>query len=455
MSKFVRSNGPGSGRLPGVQAPRLYGDQVAIGETFHLEGNSELKRDIQSSLEIIAQERLLEVETQAKSLLIRAKSEAAKILGQANAQAKEMLEQAQGQVDSIRETAHEEGFKTGYSEGYNDATAQVTQETLELLAGAQTLVDGAYQAEKRVMKHFESRALELIRHIVRRIIDREMTESPATVMWMVEQAMTSLYISGKVQVVVSAQVIHELRGYAAETDKAVDAMNRFEFIADPALDRHQIFIIGQDNCFDLSPETQLEHLLTAVEPHFHLSRDLPPDAMEMEPNDAPRDSQAVDIATMMLGVGVDATAVSNDLTAVETSLAVEPEMVPDLAIESNLADSESNVMEVVEPSETLAVSEPALDTTPDVDPVAWEEFPEALQQFGGFPAGQAELSESVIETDLMAAEPSNEFSAILSEVLSENAEDLAEAEDAETDEVSEGEAETSSPHVPPFDETIQ
>ena len=35
----------------------------------------------------------------------------------------------------IGETAHEEGFKAGFAEGYADATEQVQQESLEMLEG--------------------------------------------------------------------------------------------------------------------------------------------------------------------------------------------------------------------------------------------------------------------------------------------------------------------------------
>lgn len=380
MSRFVRSNGPGSGRLPGIQPQRLEGNQVAVGETFHLKGNADIERDIHSSLEIIAQERLLEVETEAKALIIRAKAEAQKILEQANAQAKALLDQAQSEVDNIRETAHEEGFKTGYAEGYTDATTQVAEETRDLLSGAQILVEGAFLAEKRVMKHFESRALELIRHIVRQIINREMSDAPATVMAMVERATASLYLSGKVQVVVSAQVIHDLRQFAADAARnpgqALDTMSRFEFIADPALARDQIYIIGQDSCFDLSPETQLEHLLSAIEPQFSLPRDLdelPGNGATAAPPAPDDPAGAMDAANAAQNSNLAEVSAAPEDTGLSEPPADEfpaADFVPDAPLEAS----------------TAAVPDEA-------DPVAWEEFPAELQQLEGFPAAAEQLAE--------------------------------------------------------------
>jgi len=485
LSKFVRSNGPGSGRLPGVQAQRLYGDQIAVGEPIQLKGNTELERDIHSSLEIIAQERLMEVEAEAKSLLIRAKEEAGKLLEKANAQAKAMIDQAQGEVDSIRENAHEEGFKTGYAEGYTDATAQVSQETQELLVGAQTLAEGAYLAEKQVLKHFESRAVELIRHIVRQILRREMHDSPAIVMGMVERAVSSLYLSGKVQVVVSAQVIHDLRHFATETAQSLDGMSRFEFIADPALDRDQIYIVGQDACFDLSPDTQLEHMLTAIEPQFELPREVPTQpslaaTVETAPADEGLTASAIaELSALAAPVeALTSEAVSTPIDAVQDETL--------LAEASNLIDSPELTNVVNE--QPLALSEPEVVTVEEPDPVAWKEFPADLQNLDGFPVADALGIETSTEALLAKNPPEQGFEEALGTIVEENlgfedtldnllaaqAELSSEAELSEatskelSDELPEAKPgeialekseldelnsdETNGPHVPPFGE---
>jgi len=383
-----------------IPQQRLFGTQVAIGEPIRLEGNTEFRRDVESSLEIIAQERLREVEAQAKSLLVRAKEESAKILEQANTQAKAVLDQAHSEVGSIRDSAHEEGFKTGYSEGYTDATTQVTDETRQMLEGAQTLVDGAYLAEQRVMKHFESHALELIRHIVRQILGRELSDSPETVMRMIERAIASLYVSGKVQVVVSAQVIHELRAYATATEQALNTMSRFEFIADPVLERNQIYIISQEGCFDLSPDTQLAHLLTAIEPHLTLPHDLPPDLPASQVALAGEASSA-SVATEGSGleqqettdeplpISLDSEILDSTELAIPSSTDVE-RVMPVL----NLQQSEE---QIAEPESTVGVEQ-----TIEPDPVAWDEFPSEVQSLDGFPPlqqGELEADDAEIPSE--------------------------------------------------------
>jgi flagellar assembly protein FliH len=284
LNKFTRTNNSfrdDPAARPTLAKHRLFGDAVSVGEPVQIQGDAELRQEIHTSLEMLAKQRLLEAEDEANVLLSKAKKEAAALLEKANAQVKEMLAQAQSQVDQIRDNAHEEGFKAGFQEGYADATEQVSQETVELLRGANTLVDGAYQAEKLVLKQFEQQALAIISHVVRKILRRELADSPETLMGMIQQAIDSLYISGKVQVVVNPTILQDLREFANATQQAVDGMNRFEFIADAGLDPFQIFIIGQDGCFDLSPLAQLEQLTSALEPQLQLPRpDLINEAIE-------------------------------------------------------------------------------------------------------------------------------------------------------------------------------
>jgi flagellar assembly protein FliH len=350
LSKFIRTKTAAGTAVPGTASPRLFGDQVSWGEPLQLEANAELRREVESSLESIARERLLEVEAQARSLLLKAKDEAAKRVANAEAKSKAILEQAQSEVDAIRDSAHEEGFKAGFEEGYADATNQVTDETRELLAGAHQLVEGAYLAEKWVLKHFEQRALGLIRHTTRQILGREMDESPEILLGLVQRAMDSLYLSGKVQVVVSVQIIHELRAYSTTLEQTMDGLKRFEFIADPGLERHQIYIIGQDNCFDLSPDTQLDHLLTAIEPHLQLPRESVTQA-ETEVSAAETAEEVVQVLSTELD---SAPLAAITEPTVEEPVAAELELIADPEIDFPLpAASDEMMTDEPEPIEPL------------------------------------------------------------------------------------------------------
>lgn len=241
-----------------------------MGEPYQLQGS---RKDIETSLEILAKQRLNDVEDEAKALLAQARSEALTILGKARTQSQEKLEQTQSQVDTIRDNAYEEGFKAGFAEGYSDANAQVEQETLETLKSVQVLVDGAYEAERLILKNFEKQAVKIIAHITEKILCRELADQPDILLNMVEHAIDSLYLSGKIQVVVSSQVIQNLRQHSAATLEGMDSLRRFEWIADPALATTEIYIIGQEGCFNLSPSSQMDKILEPVEQMLKLPRE--------------------------------------------------------------------------------------------------------------------------------------------------------------------------------------
>jgi flagellar assembly protein FliH len=365
-NKFIRSGnvhrGGGEVNRPLHVPSRVYGQKVSIGEPFQIQGDAEIRQEIQASLEFLATQHLLEAEDKANKLIAKARSEAAAILEKANAQAKEMLSQVQTQVDGIREAAHEEGFKAGFQEGYADATDHVETETVDLIKSVHTLVEGAYEAQKRVLKDFEKQAAGLVRHVTHRVLRRELNDSPEALIVMIEQAIESLYLSGKVQVVVSAQAVQDLREYSARIRDGLESLQRFEFIADPNLDLHQIYIIGQEGCFDLSPHNQAEQLLQPLESHLHLPQ--PEHCVN-----APEISMPAQMEVM-----VDASNVQSD--AVETNTIAE-EVLSDDALET-LKTLSGDMMTSDEMAESVAV-EPTEQASPPVDakPYVFPAFDEA------------------------------------------------------------------------------
>jgi flagellar assembly protein FliH len=291
LSKFVRqplsddSGSPSFGASPPKppvgSSSRIYGNRVSVGAPVSIEGDPGFRDDLESSLTVLTQTRLLEAEAQAKALVEKmhrqAYDEMAELKEKAEAEAKQKVKQAQSEADGIREAAREDGFKAGFQEGYDEATAQVEQETVGLLQSAQLLVEGAHLAEKRVLKNFEKHAVTLVEHVVARILGDTLHEddAPAKILHLIETGVENVYLTGKVKVVVSAQVLHDLRTFSRTSAEALDTMSRFEFVADPLLTAQQIYVIGQDARFDFTPTNQAKQLLAPVEKHLDLPRNLP------------------------------------------------------------------------------------------------------------------------------------------------------------------------------------
>ncbi len=258
------------GQLPsGSAASRINSEDIAVGEPMHLQGIADFKRDVESSLEIIAKKRMLDAESQARSLVDstrrQAEMGAAQIVLAANRRADEILAEMQASVDKIREEAQEQGFKAGFEEGYADATAQFENDTVELVKSAEFLMEGAQLAEKKVLGGFKKHALELVELVANRVIDHELSITPGHLLHLIEEGIESLYLTGKVKVVLNPHSLHELRLFSSKIDAAMDSLNRLEMIADPMLEPYQLYVIGQEGSFDISPINQVTEILRQVE----------------------------------------------------------------------------------------------------------------------------------------------------------------------------------------------
>lgn len=261
------TNQPPSGHRP---VSRLQGQQVNVGESFKINGEAEFRRHVESSLEKLAKQRMLEAEGRAEHLVDQASQEATRLLAEARAQVEAMLRQAQGEVDDIRKNAYEEGFQAGFEQGTREATEQVVQEAVMMIQSAEALVEGACKAEHLVLKNFEKQALRLVEHICRRILARELQESPDSLLRMLDQAVESLNLTGRVRVVMSAQALQTLQDYARENAEALQNLKRLDLAGDPLLEPDQVFVIGEEGSFDLTPDSQLEQLMAPLEKSLSL-----------------------------------------------------------------------------------------------------------------------------------------------------------------------------------------
>jgi flagellar assembly protein FliH len=276
LSKFIRQN-PDS--IPNAHgSSRIYGNRVAVGEPLHLQGDPAFRNELEASLAAITQARLLETEAQCEQLIQAAQAQSEEISEKAAQEATALIAQAQSEETELRESAHEQGFKEGFEEGYADGRKAAENEAITILESAQTLVQGAYLAEQRVLKEFEPQALALIAHVLKRILGEHFTENPEAWLALLECGLDSLYLSSKVKLVLSAQLLHEIKAYSAKSEAALATLSRFELVPDALLSAQQLYVVGQEGCFDLSPNNQAKQLLNPLENHLSLPR--PASALE-------------------------------------------------------------------------------------------------------------------------------------------------------------------------------
>jgi flagellar assembly protein FliH len=262
-------------KLPGHNPVFYAGQHVTHGQPLELDANEELTQGVQASLEILAKNHLMEAEQAGLVLLADSRKQCDKLLSKTQKTAERMMEDATQRVDEIKEQAYEEGFKSGFSEGYDEATRQVAEETLATVKAANLLLENAYKAQHYALSKFKPNAMALLTEIVTTLLNQSVADNPALILDMVERAMNSLYLTGKVKVVLNPSVIQLLRQLHPLVEDGVNRMNRFEFIADTRLAPEEIFIIGTDGCFNLTPGSQVNMLMDSIAPDIELPEVLP------------------------------------------------------------------------------------------------------------------------------------------------------------------------------------
>lgn len=242
--------------------------QITVGECFQIKGDAEHLKELNDTVEAMVQRKIEQAELKAQNIVqdavLQAQEKAADIAKTAQATAQSLVEEATAQKDMITQQAYQEGFDAGFQHGTKEATDKVTVETVTLLQSANTLLEGAFEAKQFVLKHFQDDAMALLRHVTQRVLGHEMKTSPDTVLGMIEQAVDSLHLSGRVRVVVGQEILDTLRQFNGETAQAVERIKRFELVGDPHLGLQEIHVLSNEGAFSVGPMSQADRLLTPL-----------------------------------------------------------------------------------------------------------------------------------------------------------------------------------------------
>ncbi len=264
---------------------------VKIGEALEISGAHDRNEHIERTLDRLKKDRLKQADRECQQLLARAGEEAAELVGMAKQKAEAIIQEAENKHEAVLNQGYQDGEAAGYKKGYEDGRQQAQEETVLLLESARTLLEGAYEAQHRVLKNFRHNAADLVAYITQKVLHRELHESPESILAMIEAAADALNLTGRIKVVVSVDTLRFLKEYSRETASALESLNRFDLEADPMLDLHEIYVLSEEGNFILTPQKQAEELLAPLEKHLELPEvtpeeinagigDLPPHPLE-------------------------------------------------------------------------------------------------------------------------------------------------------------------------------
>ncbi len=260
----------------------LHGQQVRLGEAVQIKGDKERREQVEHSLEVMIREKLQDAEQKVQAMLAQASQQAQEIIEEAEKQAQALVQEGQAQCEAIQNKAYIQGYEDGVEKGHAEAMAEVESETVSLLMGAQTMVEGALQAKQRVLQSFQQQALQLVIYVAQKVLHQELNASPEKLMTLIEEAVQALYLNGKIQVVVSAETLASIRQFSQTTEQALERMNRFEWVGDPKLTLDQVYVITEEARFELTPSVQAAQLLEPLAGQLPLSAENESDLEQAE-----------------------------------------------------------------------------------------------------------------------------------------------------------------------------
>jgi flagellar assembly protein FliH len=248
---------------------------IHIGETLELSGASDRQEQIERTLERLKKERIKQAELECQRIIDQARQEAGEIIQLARQKAQALVEEGENSRDEILRQGYQEGETAGYRKGYTDGHQQAEDETTHLLQSARTMMEGAYEARRKVLDGFRHQAGGLVSHIARKVLHKELAESPEIVVAMIERAVEALHLNGKIKIVIGAETLNLLRTYSETTAAALAKLKRFDLEIDPLLEINQVYVLSEEGNFILSPDAQMDQLLEPLEKHLELPETTP------------------------------------------------------------------------------------------------------------------------------------------------------------------------------------
>lgn len=270
---------------------RLKGDTIQLGHILQLEPNQDRTREV-------ANEIILAAESRAFSLMEKARQQAAQMLQEANQEAQQVVEEAKNRRAEIIQQAQRRGRRFGFEAGYKEGRAKAETETVEMLSGADAFVEASYTARTRVLKAFKTRAADIIRHIAEKILNQTLETHPDALVGMVDAAIDSLHLTGRIRLVVSTDMLEAIRQHSNKTEETLEQLSRFELTADPQLGLREVFILSDDGNYALSPESQVKELIAPLGKILPL--DPPETVLENEAPSYSEETAALELETQPL-----------------------------------------------------------------------------------------------------------------------------------------------------------
>jgi len=208
---------------------------------------------------------VLKMQAQTQAILEEAANKAESILSDALKEAEKLLAETQESAFSQRDAVLKEGYDEGYQAGY----AQASIEIKDKLESADTIVQKAFAVESELIRSHQTIVCDLLKLILNRILNDTFTAQPQQWGNILSQALDKFQITSEAKVILNSQTLQNLRHFSPETLQTFETLQQITFEGDPNCGPLAMYLQALNITYDLSPATQVDVLVNAIEPLIH------------------------------------------------------------------------------------------------------------------------------------------------------------------------------------------
>lgn len=226
-----------------------------MGEGYSIIGNTQDALESQES-----KKQLTQAQMKAQQLIQDALIQVEQTINEAQAEAAAILEQAKQDAINIQARAQETGQKLGFDSGYQAGFNQSIEETQNILASAETVINGAYQAQKEILQNTEKEMLTLVVAIAKKVIQKELKMQKDIILKITEQAIKELKDREVVKIMVNPQVVELMKKASPILQQRINGLEVIKIIEDKSIPVGGVIVESPSGKIDGQIDTQLDEI---------------------------------------------------------------------------------------------------------------------------------------------------------------------------------------------------
>lgn len=178
--------------------------------------------------------------------------------------AEKIRKQAESEAEKIRQDAYREGFEKGEKDG-DSAGRKKYDEAIQRVEG---LLREIQNQREEVYKAYEKDLLPLIKSMVDRLVDHEVSINPLVIQACLRKAMGFVVENSAVKVHLHPEDFNRIKEAGLEDPALLEGKSRVQLIEDPDISMGGCFLESDFGEIDASMDSYRERLYAAIDKEF-------------------------------------------------------------------------------------------------------------------------------------------------------------------------------------------